>query len=83
MRSLTKEQAFDERVLMFLAGQDPQRCVAIARDMNENEFDVRRALIRLLDRGRVFKTYMKNAEPADFYYERADGGYSPEPQGAA
>lgn len=83
MRSLTKDQAFDERVILFLAGQDPMRCVDIARGMKENEFDVRRSLIRLLDRGRVFKTYMKNAEPADFYYERAEGGYSPSPKGAA
>ena len=50
MRSLTKEQAFDARVMMFLAGQDPMRCTEIAEGMEENEFDVRRSLIRLIDR---------------------------------
>ena len=83
MRSLTKEQAFDARVMMFLAGQDPMRCTEIADGMEENEFDVRRSLIRLMDRGDIHKQYLKHgAKPGD-YYERAHGGYSPEPKGAA
>ena len=77
MRSLTKEQAFDARVMMFLAGQDPMRCTEIAEGMEENEFDVRRSLIRLMDRGEVFKQYLKHTAKPDYYYERARGGYSP------
>lgn len=83
MRSLTQEQAFDAKVMLFLAGQPPRRCKDIASDMEENEFDVRRSLIRLLDRGEVLKAYHKHAAKPDWYYERAHGGYVPGPKGAA
>lgn len=87
MRSLNKdhalERAMDEAVSLFMTGKDAMRIKPIADGMGENEFDVRRSLMRLVDRGVVVKVYLRQATPPDFYYERAHGGYSPGPGDAA
>lgn len=86
MRSLTQQQIdehrMDEAVMGFLIGQPLLTCYQIAKGMGENEFEVRHSLIRLQNRGDVYKQYLKNVEKPDYYYERAHGGYSPDPQAA-
>lgn len=81
MRSLTKDQEFnramDEAVKKFLMGRDAMRIKQIAKEMGEDPFDVRRSLIRLVDRGEVFKVYQRTPAPGDWAYEKAHGGYSP------
>ena len=81
MRSLTQQQIdnhrMDEAVRLFLIGKTWMTVKQIADGMDENEFDVRRALIRLMDRAEVCKQYLKNVERPEYHYELAYGGYSP------
>lgn len=78
MRSMTREQAFDYRVMQFLAGQDPMQCHQIAAGMAESVFDVRGALVRLMKSQDVRE--IRGRGP--IYYERTHGGYSPGPEAA-
>lgn len=80
MSSLTKEQAFDSRVLMMLAGQDPMSCAELARHLKSDPFTTRASLRRLKKAKEVFEIRPKTGP---ILYEKARGGYSPEPQGAA
>lgn len=79
MRSLTKDQAFDERVMLFLAGQEPLQCHELAQHLNSDPFTTRHALLRLMKAGRVIETRRRDG----IVYERAHGGYSPGPGSAA
>lgn len=79
---MTKQDALDERVKLWLSGQEPQRCKEIAEGTGATELEVHRAMIRLIDKGSVYKSYRRSA-PEGFVYERADGGYSPGPGDAA
>lgn len=74
MRSLTKDQAFDNRVLDFLGGLDPQTVCGVAIGISEPAEDVRASLHRLSERGYVTKYVRPNRAEL---FERAHGGYSP------
>ena len=75
MRSLTKERAFDARVMMFLAGQDPQTVCGVAIGVNEKAEDVRASLHRLSECGQVVKIIRSNGTET---FKLDAGGYSPE-----
>ena len=73
MRSLTKDQEFDSRVLDFLTGLDPQTVCGVAIGIKEPAEDVRASLHRLSEQGHVTK-YIRPGKAELF--ERAQG-YSP------
>ena len=80
MRSLTKDQAFDAKVLMMLAGQKPMSCAELAKHMNSDPFTTRCSLRRLKKAKEVLEI---ERQSGPILYEKAHGGYSPEPKGAA
>lgn len=82
MRSLTKDQAFDHRVLTYLAGQNPLECRQIAEGLRANPFDVRASLLRLMKSGHVRERTVVIGARSTIVYERAHGGYSPDPAAA-
>lgn len=73
MRSLTKEQAFDARVMMMLEGQDPVQCHQLADHIGSDPFTTRASLLRLMKSGDVIETRTREA----IVYEKAHGGYMP------
>ena len=73
MRSLTKDQEFDTRVLGFLSGLDPQTVCGVAIGIKEPAEDVRASLHRLSERGHVTK-YVRPKRAELFELAR---GYSP------
>lgn len=73
MRSLTKDQAFDARVLMMIAGQKPMQCHDLAEILGADPFTTRVSLMRLMKLGEVIETRTRNG----ILYEKAHGGYSP------
>lgn len=74
MRSPTKDQEFDSRVLDFLAGLDPQTVCGVAIGIKEPAEDVRASLHRLSEQGLVTK-YIRPGR-AEFF-ELAHESYSP------
>lgn len=73
MRSLTKDQEFDTRLMTMLEGQDPIQCHNLAEILNSDPFTTRASLLRLMKSGDVIETRKRDA----ILYERAHGGYSP------
>lgn len=82
MRSLTKYEAFDQRVLISMAGQNWNECRKIAANINANPFDVRKSLVRLVDAGRVHERTRVIGPRTLIEYQRAQNGHCPGP-GAA
>lgn len=60
MRSLTKDQAFDNRVLDFLSGLEPQTVCGVAIGISEPAEGVRASLHRLSEQGHVTKYVRPN-----------------------
>ena len=79
MRSLTKDQAFDAKVMLFLAGQEPQTVCNVAIGLEVKAEDARASLHRLSDSGQVQKI-VRNGGPELF--QLSAGGYSPDPAAA-
>lgn len=82
MRSLTDYQAFDQRVLLSMAGQDPKECRQIAADVEADVFDVRASLLRLMQSGHVLEHKVVTGARSTILYEKAHGGSSPDPVAA-
>ncbi|WP_375191826.1 hypothetical protein [Marinobacter sp.] len=80
MRSLTKLQAFDAKVVMFLDGQEPQTVCNVAIGLGVPAQDARASLHRLTESGQVLKVVV-NGGPETF--RLSAGGFPPDPKGAA
>lgn len=79
-KPMTPDQAFDARALMMLAGQQPMSCAELARHLNSDPFTTRESLRRLKKAKEVLEIERQNGP---LLYEKAHGGYSPTPKGAA
>lgn len=82
MRSLTKYEAFDQRVLHFMAGHNWKECRQIADGIKANVFDVRKSLVRLVDAGLVVERARTIGPRTLIEYQRAQNGHCSGP-GAA
>lgn len=82
MRSLTKYEAFDQRVLISMAGQGWKECRQIAEGIKANVFDVRKSLVRLVNAGRVHERTRVIGARTVIEYQRAQNGHCSGP-GAA
>ncbi|MDX1558991.1 MAG: hypothetical protein R3193_08810 [Marinobacter sp.] len=83
MRNYEKERQQDIQVMAYLSGKDAMTCQQIEAGTGISEFDLRKSLMRLCDKKELHKWFSTNSKPPGWVYEKAHGGYSPEPKGAA
>jgi len=77
---MTEQEAFDARALMMLAGQQPMSCSELARHLGSDPLTTRESLKRLKKAKEVIEI---ERQSGPLLYEKAHGGYSPWPKGAA